>query len=268
LDSWTMAGDNMRCKNDGRQCYADCHSWWVNCDEAGNTQVCQKQYCSNTGGVRLKLERDDVDSYGPETTYIENVGYCDRSQGESCDITFVVHNYAGQKYDPPYRGPKEWAGPSKAVVTLYNGDRVVKKVPINEDMVQSQNNCDWNNRGDGGECFWFLPIFTLDAETKQVTSGAAPERPPPPTGYCGCDDGEVTAAQANKKPRYRWRKPRKAGEKFRTSYRDTWYCWKRDASKSRTAERYCNRRGGNTCEKNEHCKWYPPGENPAYGRTA
>jgi hypothetical protein len=72
-----------------------------------------------TGGLTAVLDRDDTNSYGPETTTFTNVGECD--QPGYCMIYFVVDNYT------PYDGD---LGTSQGVITAYRGDKVEGKVEI------------------------------------------------------------------------------------------------------------------------------------------
>lgn len=68
-------------------------------------------------GLSVDLDRDDVNSWGPETTTIHNVGECTRY----CLIKFHVDNYTPQDGD---------LGPSKAIVKVYAGSGVVKQYDI------------------------------------------------------------------------------------------------------------------------------------------
>lgn len=134
LDSWMYFGKNLRCRDSDYKCTASCKSGWTRLKSG---------YCSNMGGVQSRLERDDVSGFGPETTYLTNVGKCKKSSKVSCLMVFVVHNYTPKSAD---------LKDSTGSVTLFNGNKQVMTIEI-------PPNFDPKKR--------YFPVFALDA-------GAAP----------------------------------------------------------------------------------------------
>jgi hypothetical protein len=66
----------------------------------------------NTAGIKVVLDRDDVNGVGPETTTFMNLGNC-RGAGK-CLVKFAIKKYGGRLKLPL----------AKPVVTVYEGDRV------------------------------------------------------------------------------------------------------------------------------------------------
>jgi len=112
--------------------YAYTHvGWW----EMGPTTDAES-------GVTVTLDRDDVTSYGPETTTFSGIGDC--PVGGDCMVYFKVMNYAYASGD---------MGASKAVVTLYNGDQVYST---------------WNVPTSTGADKWYT-VFSMDATVNAVS---------------------------------------------------------------------------------------------------
>merc|ERR1719335_1117179 len=63
-------------------------------------------------GIRVKLENDEVDGFGPETAYLSGVGKCEGG-AYKCDVKYMIHDYEETTGMADY---------SKAEVTLFNGD--------------------------------------------------------------------------------------------------------------------------------------------------
>jgi hypothetical protein len=106
-----------------------CHMFWAR----------TKSYCFN--GINAILDVDDTNGYGPETTTLENVA--SGCEGDSCLLNFVIHNYS--------RSPDFITG--NCIVTLYNGDREVRKFKAGVDGAID---------GD----MW--GVFTLDGRTGEL----------------------------------------------------------------------------------------------------
>lgn len=123
LDSHSYIG-TKDCIN-GDPDYDDCsvHVSWMNKDERDRKT-----------GVRLILDRDDIDGFGPETTTFKNLEDC---PSNDCVVHFWVHNYV------PFDGP---LGDSEAKVTVYKGSSSVATFEIPT---------------SAGEEEWW-PIFTID----------------------------------------------------------------------------------------------------------
>jgi len=90
-----------------------CHMYWA------KTRV----HCK-TGAASI-LDVDDTNGYGPETTTLKHVGYCEAPPGNEvdCKMNFIIHNYS--------RNPGIAA--SGAVVTVYHGDQEVAKYKAGTD---------------------------------------------------------------------------------------------------------------------------------------
>jgi hypothetical protein len=78
---------------------------------------------SGTGGIKVVLDRDDVNGHGPETTTFLNLGNC-KGQGK-CLIKFLVKKYSGRVSLPE----------GHAHITVYKGSEVADEwdaiVPAN-----------------------------------------------------------------------------------------------------------------------------------------
>lgn len=88
--------------------------------------------------MSAKLDRDDVDGFGPETTTFKGIGTC--TMKEHCLVKFLVDNYTPKDKD---------IGASEAIITLYQGSRTVKRYEL--------------PTAAGAARIW--PIFTLDSAT-------------------------------------------------------------------------------------------------------
>jgi len=137
--------------------YAQTHvGWW----EMGPTS----DYSS---GIKVTLDRDDVTSYGPETTTFSGVGEC--PVGGDCMLYFKIHNYAYWSGD---------LGASQTVVTLYNGDHVYST---------------WNIPTTVGADQWYT-AFTMDTtkDAVNVYEGYVTDPPKIQTWNSGSKDWRTT----------------------------------------------------------------------------
>jgi hypothetical protein len=111
----------------------------------GYSKVCwygRHKYGSNMEGT---LEKDDVDGFGPETLYLNNIGNC-RGGSYSCDIKYEINDYT-QSGTMLQKG---------AEVTLYSGSRVVGEWKIEDCAGSVEPNGNW----------WH--VFTIDGRTNQL----------------------------------------------------------------------------------------------------
>jgi len=117
-------------------------------------QSCAEMYYANTrancNGVSASLNRDDTNSYGPETTTLSNV-----NNHRSGKWVYRVKNYSGH-YDPN----NGWAE-ARAVVTLYNGDHMVRTFSVLEHGFTNGN-----GRGRSRNQFW--SVFSVDGSGNVV----------------------------------------------------------------------------------------------------
>eukprot|EP00746_Dinoflagellata_sp_MGD_P162459 gnl/MRDRNA2_/MRDRNA2_90034_c0_seq1.p1 gnl/MRDRNA2_/MRDRNA2_90034_c0~~gnl/MRDRNA2_/MRDRNA2_90034_c0_seq1.p1 ORF type:complete len:2893 (+),score=610.94 gnl/MRDRNA2_/MRDRNA2_90034_c0_seq1:209-8680(+) len=105
---------------------------------------------AQTGGIKVVLDRDDVNGFGPETTTFMNVGKC-KVKG-NCLIKFKIKNYS--RRDKPL-------GDSKVKIVLYNGASVHSKYEILPEVGEAKPS-------------YMHPIFTIDASegaTQKVHEG-------------------------------------------------------------------------------------------------
>jgi hypothetical protein len=87
------------------------HDYWPN--------RARVKTAAGTGGLKVTLDRDDVNGVGPETSTYLGVGSC-RGQGK-CMIKFQIKKYSG-------RGT---SGEGHPIVTVYRGDRVEAEYTVN-----------------------------------------------------------------------------------------------------------------------------------------
>jgi hypothetical protein len=98
-----------------------------------------------TGGIEVVLDRDDINSYGPETTSFYNIGHCEGLA--KCLIRFRIKKFFGTST----------LGDAHPIVTVYKGDRVEAKFTVNPEQ-------------DPGEKLY--TVFTLDGARPKVYAGA------------------------------------------------------------------------------------------------
>jgi len=98
-------------------------------------------------GLGVTLEKDDVSSYGPETTFFKNVGTC-TSTAINCDLAYKIYDYG--------RGGIIKSG-SVASVILYHGDHVEGEFKV-ADAPNSAISSDKN--------WWH--VFTIDGKTNKL----------------------------------------------------------------------------------------------------
>eukprot|EP00746_Dinoflagellata_sp_MGD_P138404 gnl/MRDRNA2_/MRDRNA2_72053_c0_seq1.p1 gnl/MRDRNA2_/MRDRNA2_72053_c0~~gnl/MRDRNA2_/MRDRNA2_72053_c0_seq1.p1 ORF type:complete len:2101 (+),score=429.94 gnl/MRDRNA2_/MRDRNA2_72053_c0_seq1:113-6415(+) len=126
-------------------------------------------------GIGVALEKDDVSSFGPETTYFTGVGSC-RLSSIYCDITFKVYDYGR-------RGIIKSG--SEGVVTLYHGDGIAGVFKVKDAEAGAIS---------GDKNWWH--VFTIDGATNKLKYSSSPasgsflQRPPKVvpmngTGYDG-----------------------------------------------------------------------------------
>jgi hypothetical protein len=96
--------------------------------------------------IRVRLEKDDTNGYGPETVYMQGMKSC-KGSNYNCDVKYMVHDYTEST---------DMAIDAGAVVTLYNGNRVAGEWRMDE----CQNSVSF----DGN---WFH-AFTVDARTNKL----------------------------------------------------------------------------------------------------
>jgi len=108
-------------------------SWW---------NIKQEQQVGVISGLTSVLDRDDVESYGPETTTLTGMGKCT----DSCVAKFHVDNYTPEDGD---------LGDSDATVSVMAGSGVLKTYTIPKSA--------GNNRG--------RTVFTVDASNGQLYDG-------------------------------------------------------------------------------------------------
>merc|ERR1719387_2799587 len=109
---------------------------------------------AGTGGIRVTLDRDDVNGFGPETTTFSNVGHC--TQPGKCLIKFKVKNYSRRDGN---------LGDSQCQITVYRGNEVAGTYTIPPSV---------------GSAIWYS-VFTLDATSGAQTVLYDGERSLPPT---------------------------------------------------------------------------------------
>jgi len=97
-----------------------------------------------TNGITVELDRDDVTSYGPETTTFTGVGDC-TTRGK-CLITFKIKNYTPEDGD---------LGASAVKIKLYKGGSGTENYEIPKSV---------------GADLWYT-VFTIDARTEKVYNG-------------------------------------------------------------------------------------------------
>jgi hypothetical protein len=108
---------------------------------------------AGTGGLKVTLDRDDIESYGPETTSFHNVGECHGSG--KCLLKYRVNKFWGN--GSLARG-RPW-------VTVYRGDAIEASYDLAARMP--------NNVGRK-----LFTVFTLDAgRNAQIYEGAMKEGP-------------------------------------------------------------------------------------------
>jgi len=95
-------------------------------------------------GIEGKLEKDDVDGYGPETAHLSGVGDCTTA---NCDIKYEINDYNEEG---------KLLSTSQAEVTLYNGERVAGMWKISECPGAVSADKNW----------WH--VFTIDGKTNKV----------------------------------------------------------------------------------------------------
>lgn len=132
IDSHTFFGDSF---NE--------HIYWPSSKRGPKT-------ASGSNGVTVKLDRDDVDGWGPETTTFSGVGDC--KQKGRCLILFRLKNYTPQDGD---------MGDSAIHVKVYTG---------------ATEGTDWPVPKTSGSKIWW-PLFTIDARTKKIYAGARRQGP-------------------------------------------------------------------------------------------
>merc|ERR1719160_943559 len=126
--------------------------------------------------MRSTLEKDDVSSYGPETTFFEGTGHCRSPWAIHCDMAFKVYDYGRNGVIKTGSG---------AVVTLYHGAGIagVFKVADADDNAISRDKNWWH-------------VFTLDGRRNRIKYSSSPasggflqmqpkEEPMNGTGYDG-----------------------------------------------------------------------------------
>lgn len=133
----------------GRKPYdLDSHTYW------GSRKTLWYRRGPNWGyGMGAALEKDDVSSYGPETTFFIGTDSC-RGATIHCDMAFKVYDYG--------RNRMIKTG-SEAVVTLYHGSGVagVFKVADAMDAAISSDNNWWH-------------VFTIDGKTNKLKYSSSP----------------------------------------------------------------------------------------------
>jgi hypothetical protein len=105
-----------------------------------------------TGGIRVVLDRDDVDGYGPETTTFDNVAVGGCSGNGKCLIKFQMKKYSGQGT----------LGDGHPIVNVYQGSQLVKTYHPDPSA-----NIDRNK----------YTVFTLDARDSTLHDGSWTEGP-------------------------------------------------------------------------------------------
>merc|ERR1719301_255739 len=102
----------------------------------------------------VRLEKDDVSSYGPETVHFKNIGSCSAGQAIYCDLTYKIYDYG--------RGGVIKSG-SGASVILYHGDHVEGEFAV-KDAPDSAISSDKN--------WWH--VFTIDGKTNKLKWSSSP----------------------------------------------------------------------------------------------
>eukprot|EP00929_Paragymnodinium_shiwhaense_P017573 TRINITY_DN126_c0_g1_i2.p1 TRINITY_DN126_c0_g1~~TRINITY_DN126_c0_g1_i2.p1 ORF type:complete len:3378 (+),score=908.37 TRINITY_DN126_c0_g1_i2:86-10135(+) len=97
-----------------------------------------------TGGIKVDLDRDDTNGFGPETLTFANLGKC--SGTNRCLIKFKIKKYSGQ-------GSLRDGHP---IVKVYRGDKVEAEYKLQPPA----------NLGRS-----LYPVFTLDAQTQTLYPG-------------------------------------------------------------------------------------------------
>jgi len=104
-------------------------------------------------GLGVRLEKDDVNGYGPETTFFRNVGSCTSGSAIHCDLTYKIKDY----------GRNRKIRTSDASVILYHGDHVEGEFKI-KDAPESAISADKN--------WWH--VFTIDGKTNKLKYSSTP----------------------------------------------------------------------------------------------
>jgi hypothetical protein len=132
IDSHTFFGDNF-----------GMHVYWPSSQRGPKT-------VPSSNGVSAKLDRDDVDGWGPETTTFKGVGDC-KKRGR-CLILFKVKNYTPQDGD---------LGDSNINVQVWTGSTAGTAWPVPSTV---------------GADLWYS-VFTIDARTAKIYKGKRHEAP-------------------------------------------------------------------------------------------
>lgn len=126
----------------------DTHIYW------GTRKTLWYSRGTNWGyGLGVTLEKDDVSSYGPETTFFRGVGSCG-STPINCDLTYKIYDYG--------RGGIIKSG-SGASVILYHGDHVEGEFKV-ADAPDAAISSDKN--------WWH--VFTIDGKTNKLKYSSSP----------------------------------------------------------------------------------------------
>jgi hypothetical protein len=133
LDSHTFFGDET----------SMCHACWYQTTA---------NHCARSGGVTAALERDFTSGFGPEVTFIANVGHCTNPhKNQHCRLQFKVKDYS-KYYDEPVT-----MGDSGAIVRAYKGDSMVGEYKVPSIV--------------GGA--WWWTVFTVDLSNGDIYEGDA-----------------------------------------------------------------------------------------------
>lgn len=98
-------------------------------------------------GMGVKLEKDDVSSYGPETMFFKNTDKCNSGRAINCDLAYKIKDYG--------RGGVI-KSKSQASVILYHGDHVEGEWAIK----------DATNNVSPDKNWWH--VFTIDGKTNTL----------------------------------------------------------------------------------------------------